>query len=228
MNSILVVEGESRRRKAYVAGLRRGGYEAVEAETADQALQILDRRDVDLAVCSAALPDMDGVALVRELRGAYGEMPILLVEGENSIAAKREGFQAGCDDYMVRPADLEELLLRVQALLRRARLYIEKRIQAGGTVLRYDKLTLERSGAVQVLPQKEFYLLYKLLSHPGVVFTRQQLMDAVWGVDSQSDARTVDVHIAKLRERLRDSPDVSIVTVRGLGYKAVLERKDPL
>ncbi|MCC8121199.1 MAG: response regulator transcription factor, partial [Oscillospiraceae bacterium] len=142
----------------------------------------------------------------------------------DSIAAKREGFQAGCDDYMARPVDLEELLLRIQALLRRARRYVEKRIQAGDTVLLYDKLTLEQGGAVQVLPQKEFYLLYKLLSHPGVVFTRQQLMDEVWGVDSQSDARTVDVHIVKLRQRLQDSPDVSIVTVRGLGYKAVLER----
>ncbi|MCD8005026.1 MAG: response regulator transcription factor, partial [Oscillospiraceae bacterium] len=192
----------------------------------EQALQVLDRRDVDLVVCSAALPGLDGVALARELRGAYSEMPILLTEGENSIDAKREGFQAGCDDYMAAPVNLEELLLRVQALLRRAKRYIEKRIQAGGTVLRYDKLTLERSGAVQVLPQKEFYLLYKLLSHPGAVFTRQQLMDAVWGVDSQSDARTVDVHIVKLRQRLQDSPDVSIATVRGLGYKAVLERKE--
>ncbi len=224
MNAILVVEAEDRRRGEYVAELRRWGYEAVEAQDGEQALQVLDRRDVDLTVCSAALPGMDGVALVQELRGAYGEMPILLTEGKDSIAAKREGFQAGCDDYMARPVDLEELLLRIQALLRRARRYVEKRIQAGDTVLLYDKLTLEQGGAVQVLPQKEFYLLYKLLSHPGVVFTRQQLMDEVWGVDSQSDARTVDVHIVKLRQRLQGSPDVSIVTVRGLGYKAVLER----
>lgn len=224
MNAILVVEAEDRRRGEYVAELRRWGYEAVEAQDGEQALQVLDRRDVDLTVCSAALPGMDGVALVQELRGAYGEMPILLTEGKDSIAAKREGFQAGCDDYMARPVDLEELLLRIQALLRRARRYVEKRIQAGDTVLLYDKLTLEQGGAVQVLPQKEFYLLYKLLSHPGVVFTRQQLMDEVWGVDSQSDARTVDVHIVKLRQRLQSSPDVSIVTVRGLGYKAVLER----
>lgn len=224
MNAILVVEAEDRRRGEYVAELRRWGYEAVEAQDGEQALQVLDRRDVDLTVCSAALPGMDGVALVQELRGAYGEMPILLTEGKDSIAAKREGFQAGCDDYMARPVDLEELLLRIQALLRRARRYVEKRIQAGDTVLLYDKLTLEQGGAVQVLPQKEFYLLYKLLSHPGVVFTRQQLMDEVWGVDSQSDARTVDVHIVKLRQRLQGSPDVSIATVRGLGYKAVLER----
>ncbi len=224
MNAILVVEAEDRRRGEYVAELRRWGYEAVEAQDGEQALQVLDRRDVDLTVCSAALPGMDGVALVQELRGAYGEMPILLTEGKDSIAAKREGFQAGCDDYMARPVDLEELLLRIQALLRRARRYVEKRIQTGDTVLLYDKLTLEQGGAVQVLPQKEFYLLYKLLSHPGVVFTRQQLMDEVWGVDSQSDARTVDVHIVKLRQRLQGSPDVSIVTVRGLGYKAVLER----
>lgn len=223
MNSILVVEDDGCQRKAYAALLRQNGYEAVEAEDAERALLILDKRDVDLMICDVTLPGMDGFSLVRELRGAHYEMPILLATGQGSFSAKQEGFQAGADDYMVKPVDLNELLLRIQALLRRTKTYIEKRVEVGSTVLIHDKLTLEQGGVTQELPQKEFYLLYKLLSHPGVVFTRQQLMDSIWGVDSQSEIRTVDVHIVKLRERLQGSPDVSIATVRGLGYKAVLK-----
>lgn len=153
--------------------------------------------------------------------GTGSTLPILLVTARETLADKERGFTAGADDYMVKPVEVEELLLRVRALLRRARMISQRKLTVGTTRLDYDTLTLTQNGEEEILPQKEFFLLYKLLSYPGHIYTRQQLMDEIWGLESESELRTVDVHINRLRERLRWNQDVSIVTIRGLGYKGV-------
>ena len=167
------------------------------------------------------LPDMDGFELIRQLRESGSTLPILLVTARETLADKERGFTAGADDCMVKPVEVEELLLRVRALLRRARMISQRKLTVGTTRLDYDTLTLTQNGEEEILPQKEFFLLYKLLSYPGHIYTRQQLMDEIWGLESESELRTVDVHINRLRERLRWNQDVSIVTIRGLGYKGV-------
>ena len=167
------------------------------------------------------LPDMDGFELIRQLRESGSTLPILLVTARETLADKERGFTAGADDGMVKPVEVEELLLRVRALLRRARMISQRKLTVGTTRLDYDTLTLTQNGEEEILPQKEFFLLYKLLSYPGHIYTRQQLMDEIWGLESESELRTVDVHINRLRERLRWNQDVSIVTIRGLGYKGV-------
>lgn len=167
------------------------------------------------------LPGMDGFELIRQLRESGSTLPILLVTARETLADKERGFTAGADDYMVKPVEVEELLLRVRALLRRARMISQRKLTVGTTRLDYDTLTLTQNGEEEILPQKECFLLYKLLSYPGHIYTRQQLMDEIWGLESESELRTVDVHINRLRERLRWNQDVSIVTIRGLGYKGV-------
>jgi DNA-binding response OmpR family regulator len=164
---------------------------------------------------------MDGYALTRELRDTDPKLPILMITAKGDFEAKRQGFLVGTDDYMVKPIDVNEMVLRVGALLRRAKIVSERRIEIGGTMVNYDSLTVSRDGAEELLPQKEFYLLYKLLSYPNKIFTRQQLMDEIWGLYTESDERTVDVHINRLRERYKTCGDFEIITVRGLGYKAV-------
>ena len=172
------------------------------------------------------MPRLDGFQLTESLRHTDRKTPVLLITAKDSFGDKQRGFLSGADDYMVKPVDVEEMLLRVGALLRRARIISDHRQVVGSTVLDYDALTVTVGKKETVLPQKEFYLLYKLLSAPGHIFTRQQLMDEIWGMESETEARTVDVHINRLRERFRDCTDFSIVTVRGLGYKAVKSSSD--
>ena len=197
------------------------GYCAVPAESGLAALQILDTEYVDLIISDIMMPGMDGYELIKTLRDSGYTMPILIITAKERFEDKQRGFLAGTDDYMVKPIDVNEMILRIGALLKRARISTERKITCGKTVLNYDALTVTCNGGEFLLPQKEFYLLYKLMAYPNKIFTRQQLMDEIWGVDSQSDERTVDVHINRLRERFKDCDDFQILTVRGLGYKVV-------
>ena len=186
-----------------------------------EALKIMDKEYVDLIVADIMMPGMDGYELVKAVRAAKMELPILMVTAKDQFEDMQKGFRAGTDDYMIKPINVKELALRVEALLRRAKIQSEKKITVGSTTLDYDALTVTLHGEETILPQKEFYLLYKLLSYPNKIFTRPQLMDEIWGMFSETDERTVNTHINRLRERFSDCKDFEIVTVRGLGYKAV-------
>ena len=221
MFHILVVEDNADMRELFCTVLSDGGYHAIPAADGVDALNVMEKEYIDLIIADIMMPNMDGFELVKALRGAKYELPILMVTAKNQFEDMKKGFRAGTDDYMVKPVNVNELLLRVEALLRRAKISSEKKIIVGGTTLNYDALTVTRSGKEETLPQKEFYLLYKLLSYPNKIFTRQQLMDEIWGMFSETDERTVNTHINRLRERFSDCTDFEIVTVRGLGYKAV-------
>lgn len=221
MFTILVVEDDAKLRQLFCTVLTRHGYRAVPAMNGEDALEMLDKEYIDLMICDIMMPVMDGFELTRTLRDHNQQLPILMVTAREQFADKQQGFLVGIDDYMVKPVNVNEMLLRVGALLRRAKIISERKIEWGGTVLDYDTLTVIQGHESIVLPQKEFYLLYKMISYPNKIFTKQQLMDEIWGMDSESDEHTVVVHINRLRERFRDSADFEIVTVRGLGYKAV-------
>lgn len=221
MVQILVVEDDPNTRKLMEAVLRTEHFQPLLAENAEQALDLLDTQHVDLMVTDIMMPGMDGYTLTEQLRGAGYLLPILMVTAKETVRDRRKGFLVGTDDYMIKPVDEEEMVLRIKALLRRAKIVSEKKLTVGKVALYYDQLTVTREQERQTLPQKEFYLLYKLLSYPDMIFTRMQLMDEIWGMDSQTDEHTVSVHISRLRERFYDWPDFEIVTIRGLGYKAV-------
>lgn len=221
MFHILVVEDDDNSRKLMETVLSQGGYEPILARDGVEALELLDRKHVDLIVLDIMMPRMDGYEFTRTLRESGCDIPILMVTAKEKPADKHRGFLTGTDDYMVKPVDEEEMLLRIAALLRRARIVNEHRLEVGGTVLDYDALTVSCKQGVLELPKKEFMLLFKLLSYPNKIFTRRQLMDEIWDMESESDERTVDVHINRLRDHFRGSDDFDIVTVRGLGYKAV-------
>lgn len=221
MFNILVVEDDKKMRQLMVAVLKKNGYKAFCAEDGEMALEILNKEYIDLIISDIMMPNMDGYELTKSLRDANYNLPILMVSAKESFQDKQKGFMVGTDDYMVKPIDVKEMVLRVGALLRRSKIVNEHKLTFGETVLDYDALTVSQNGDATVLPKKEFYLLFKLLSYPGQIFTRQQLMDEIWGVDSEADERTVDVHIKRLRERFKTNSDFEIMTVRGLGYKAV-------
>ena len=221
MFKILIVEDDANTRRLMGAILKANGYQPLMAEDGEQALEVLDHEQVDLLIVDIMMPNLDGYQLTEQLRAAGSTLPILMVTARQSTPDIRQGFLVGTDDYMVKPVDEEEMLLRIKALLRRARIVNEHKLVLGDLVLDYDALTVGRGDKRQTLPQKDFYLLYKLLSYPDVIFTRIQLMDEIWGMDSETDERTVNVHINRLRDRFAGYPEFEIVTVRGLGYKAV-------
>ncbi len=221
MFNILVVEDDPTLRQLFCTVLTRNGYRARAAEDGEVALAILDKEYVDLMICDIMMPRMDGYDLTRTIREANYNLPILMVTAKESFTDKQRGFLIGIDDYMVKPIDVNEMVLRVSALLRRAQIISDRKIICGDSLLEYDSLTVVQHEEQIILPQKEFYLLYKLLSYPNKIFTKQQLMDEIWGMDSESDEHTVVVHINRLRERFKACPDFEIITVRGLGYKAV-------
>ena len=221
MFHILVVDDDKNTRMLFKAVLEAENYSVLTAEDGVQALKVMDENHVDLVVLDVMMPNMDGYAFTRTLREGNDNLPILMVSAKQLPADKKQGFLVGTDDYMTKPIDEEEMLLRIRALLRRARIANERRIVVGDVVLDYDALTVTRNGQVQELPQKEFLLLYKLLSYPGKIFTRIQLMDEIWGADSETGWETVTVHIGRLRRRFEGWPEFEIVSVRGLGYKAV-------
>lgn len=221
MFRILVAEDDDELRQLFCRVLTRSGFTAIGVSDGREALEALEHGQIDLLVSDIMMPRMDGYALARELREAGYQLPILMITARDEFRDMQTGFQSGADDYMVKPINVSELVLRVHALLRRARMVAERRLTVGGTTLSYDALTVSDTSGQWPLPQKEFLLLYKLLSYPEQIFTRQQLMDEIWGYDTQTDARTVDVHINRLRDRFRNNKDFEIITVRGIGYKAV-------
>lgn len=221
MNRILIVEDDVELRQLFARVLEKNGYQVETAENGAEALKILGRGYVDLIISDIMMPVMDGNALVRALREDGVKTPVLMITAKSTLDDMREGFLSGTDDYMVKPVNVNEMVLRVGALLRRARMLSERRQRIGETLLECDSLTVSRAGQSMVLPQKEFMLLYKMAAYPGKIFTRQQLMDEIWGYNAEVDSHTVDVHIGRLRERFKDNPDFKIVTMRGVGYKVV-------
>lgn len=221
MFKILVADDDKNTRLLFTALLQAQGYSVVTAENGEEALAMMDKEHIDLVVLDIMMPKMDGYELTQALREGNSSLPILMVSAKQLPADKQRGFLVGTDDYMTKPVDETELLLRIRALLRRARIVSERKIVIGDVVLDYDSLTVSRAGEVQELPQKEFMLLYKLLSYPGKIFTRIQLMDEIWGAENESGWETVTVHIGRLRKRFAQWPEFEIESVRGLGYKAV-------
>ena len=221
MFQILVVDDDRNTRLLLRAVLQAENYTVFTAENGEDALQVMDREHIDLVVLDVMMPKMDGYEFTRILRQTDNNLPILMVSARQMPADKRQGFLVGTDDYITKPIDEVEMLLRIKALLRRARIASEHRIVLGEVVLDYDSFTVSRGGETQELPQKEFLLLYKLLSYPGKIFTRIQLMDEIWGAESDTGWETVTVHIGRLRKRFESWPEFEIVSVRGLGYKAV-------
>ena len=221
MFQILVVDDDRNTRLLLRAVLQAENYTVFTAENGEDALQVMDREHIDLVVLDVMMPKMDGYEFTRILRQTDNNLPILMVSARQQPADKRQGFLVGTDDYITKPIDEVEMLLRIKALLRRARIASERRIVLGEVVLDYDSFTVSRGGETQELPQKEFLLLYKLLSYPGKIFTRIQLMDEIWGMDCETGWETVTVHVGRLRKRFEDWKEFSVESVRGLGYKAV-------
>lgn len=221
MFNILVVEDDLKLNNLFCTVLRRNGYNAVSAYDGEDALLKLDSEFIDLIISDIMMPRMNGYELIEILRQSGYNLPVLIITAKESFEDKQRGFSFGADDYMVKPIDVNEMILRVGALLRRAKIISERKITVGNTILDYDALTVTLNNEEILLPQKEFNLLYKLVSYPNKIFTRQQLMDEIWGMESESEERTVDVHINRLRDRFKSCSDFSIITVRGLGYKVV-------
>ena len=222
MFRIMVVEDDRNMARLMRAVLSHAGYEVLLAENGQIALDLLDGQHVDLMVVDIMMPVMDGYTLTETLRKSGINLPILMLTAKQLPADKYRGFLAGTDDYMTKPVDEEELLLRIKALLRRAGIMNEHCLHVGKVTLDYDALSVTREGETQTLPPKEFYLLYKLLSYPGKIFTRIQLMDEIWGMESETVDTTVNVHITRLRKRFEHYPEFEIVAIPGIGYKAVI------
>lgn len=221
MLKILIAEDDRELRQLFAHVLRKNGYQVEGVSNGQEALDALDNTYFDLIISDVMMPQMDGYTLVSQLREAGINTPVLMVTAKDAFDDMRQGFLSGTDDYMVKPVNVNEMVLRVGALLRRAQMIHERRQTLGNTVMEWDSLTVTWEGGSLVLPQKEFMLLYKMASFPGRIFTRQQLMDEIWGYETDSDAHTVEVHVGRLRERFRDNPDFKIVTIRGVGYKVV-------
>lgn len=221
MTSILIVDDNEKIRKLIEIYLIREGFKVFHGEDGEAALEILDEVKIDLIIADIMMPIMDGYELVEALRKANYNLPILMVTAKNTYPDKKMGFELGVDDYMIKPIDMDELVLRVKALLRRSKISIDKYIDIGDIRIDYEALEVRMPMGTILLPMKEFYLLYKLLSYPNKIFTRQELMDDIWGFDSEADERTVDVHVKRLREKFKDVGEFEIITIRGLGYKGV-------
>jgi len=218
---ILVVDDDKNIRKLFQAILEAEHYTVALAEDGEKALKLMETEHIDLAIVDIMMPNMDGYEFTRQLRETDDTLPILMVTAKQLPADRKAGYQAGTDDYMTKPVDEEEMLIRISALLRRAKIMNEKQIQMGKVTLDYDTFAVTREGDKQTLPQKEFLLLYKLLSYPDKIFTRIQLMDEIWGMDSDAGWETITVHINRLRKRFDSYPEFELLSVRGLGYKAV-------
>lgn len=218
---ILVAEDDEPTRLHLENILYGAGYEPIPASDGLEAMELLDHKYIDLLLLDLLMPRLDGYSLLDQIRQSGSDLPVLVYTTRQGLPDKRRCFTSGADDYLTKPADDEELLLRVSALLRRSRLSSAHRLAVGDTLLRYEALTVTTGGQTVELPFKEFMLLYKLLSCPNKIFTRRQLMDEIWDLESESGEHTVNVHINRLRRRFRDNPDFRILTIRGLGYKAV-------
>lgn len=223
MPKILVVEDDNDLNNLIQTVLESKGHDVFAARNGKEALDILDITHIDLIISDIMMPRMDGIRLLTDIREANMKMPVLLITAKGSYDDKNKGFSSGADDYMVKPIDIKELILRVNALLRRSKIANERQLRIANITLDADTLTVARDGDINVLSPKEFYLLFKLLSYPGRVFTRFEIMSEVWGYDSESDEKTINVHISKLRTRFEGWTEFEISTVRGLGYKAIVK-----
>lgn len=221
MFKILIAEDDAELRQLFSHVLTKNGYTVRGVSNGAEALDELENGYYDLIITDVMMPVMDGYSLIKELREAGITLPALMITAKNAFDDMQRGYAPGTDDYMIKPVNVNEMVLKVGALLRRAQMISERRQTIGGTVLEYDCLTVSFGQERIILPQKEFMLLYKMASYPGRIFTRQQLMDDIWGYDSEADSHTLDVHIARLRERLKSNQDFKIVTLRGVGYKVV-------
>ena len=221
MFNILVVDDQAHIRRLYEYTLEKNGYKPYTAGDGAEALRLLENTHIDLVILDLMMPTMDGYTFLKTLRDNGSSIPVLIITARDSAQDIRRSFLMGTDDFMVKPVDDVEMILRIRALLRRSKISEEQEITAGGTRLIYNSFTVVQDGVELQIPRKEFQILFKLLSFPNKTFTRAQLMEEFWDMDSESEARTVDVHINRLRERLKDNRDFQIVTVRGLGYKAV-------
>ncbi|MED4531883.1 response regulator transcription factor [Metabacillus fastidiosus] len=221
MNKILVVEDDINTRKLICIVLNHNGFVTFSTEDGLAALDLMEKQHIDLVVLDLMMPNMDGYELTRQLRLSWEAIPILMISAKQSLEDKRQGFLVGTDDYMTKPLDEEEMILRIKALLRRAKIASDRKLEVGKVILDYDALTVSREDMVVMLPQKEFLLLFKLLSNPNMIFTRLQLMNEIWGIETETTNHTLNVHINRLRDKFRDWTEFEIVTVRGLGYKAV-------
>ncbi|MCC8111732.1 MAG: response regulator transcription factor [Ruminococcus sp.] len=225
MFHILVVEDDRDLRELFCRTLQKNQYQPYPAKDADEALEILDKEYIDLIVTDIIMPGTDGFTFVKELRECRIETPVLIITAKGELSDKKTGFTVGADDYMIKPIHLDEMLLRIQVLLRRSKSISEKKITYFHTTLEYQTWTVTDDNGSQILPQKEFLLLYKLLSYPGQIFTRQQILDDIWGIEDYVDSHTLDVHMSRLRERFKHNRDFRIETIRGLGYRAVQYEK---
>ena len=221
MLKILIAEDDCELRQLFSHVLIKNGYAVKGVSNGKEAEEAMDNDYYDMIISDIMMPVMDGYEFVSHLREAGNTTPVLMITAKDAFDDMRQGFLSGTDDYMVKPVNVNEMVLRVGALLRRAQMINDRRQVIGNTILECDSLTVITEAETSILPQKEFMLLYKMASFPGRIFTRQQLMDEIWGYDSDSDTHTVDVHIGRLRERFRDSKDFKIVTIRGVGYKVV-------
>jgi len=221
MLKVLIAEDDRELRQLFAHVLTRHGYTVIGVSNGQEALDAMENDYFDLIISDIMMPVMDGYELVRELREVGNTTPVLMITAKDAFDDMQKGFMTGVDDYMVKPINVNEMVLRVGALLRRAQMVSDRRQNIGDTVLELDSLTVKTAGECLTLPQKEFMILYKMAAYPGKIFTRQQLMDEIWGYETESDTHTVDVHIGRLRDRFRDNPDFKIVTIRGVGYKVV-------
>lgn len=219
MFKILIAEDDRELRKLFAHVLIKNGYTVKEVSDGKEALDAMDNDYFDLIISDIMMPVMDGYEFVRSLRDCGNNTPVMMITAKDAFDDMRLGFLSGSDDYMIKPVNVNEMVIRVQALLRRAQMINERRQTIGNTVLECDTFTVYTADGNVVLPQKEFMLLYKMAAYPGKIFTRQQLMDDVWGYDTESDTHTIDVHIGRLRDRFKNNPDFKIVTIRGVGYK---------
>ena len=221
MFQILVVEDDKELRHLFCTVLEKKGYHCISAENGKKALEQLDKEYIDLIISDIMMPVLDGYTLIQEIRQANYKQPVLIITAKDSFDDIERGFRIGTDDYMIKPINVNEMVLRVGALLKRAKINSERKITIGNTTLEYDSLTVYSTEKEETLPQKEFLLLFKLLSSTNHIFTRQQLMDEIWGMDTETDFRTVGVHIGRIGDKFKYNTDFEIITVRGLGYKAV-------
>lgn len=225
MFKILVVEDDKNLRKLIATCLKKANYTVFDTRNGKEALELMDTEYVDLIVTDIMMPEMNGYELIQSLREAKYETPILIITAKEDIEDKKQGFTLGADDYMVKPINIDELILRVKSLLKRTNQASEKIIKIGDVQLNYDTMEIKKKDKKYQLTQKEFYLLYKLLSTPDTIFKRQELIEEIWGLENDSDFRTVDVHIKRIREKLEEINEFEIVTIRGIGYKAIINKE---
>jgi len=221
MFKILVVEDDQALRELFCTVLSKNGFVYFEAKDGIDAWNVIEKQYIDLVVTDIMMPNLDGYEFVRGLRESGYNIPVLMITARDTFEDMQSGFNAGTDDYMVKPVNVNEMILRINALLRRMQIVNERKIQFGNMELSYDDLTVSINGEKMIIPQKEFYILFKLFSNPNKVFTKQQIMDEIWGMDTESDPHTLDVHISRIRERFKENAEFEIKTIRGLGYKVV-------